>query len=214
LSQTVEALEIVVVDNQSTDRTWEILGELAGRDSRVRIFRNESNVGPVRNWMRCIAEARGDVGKILFSDDLMRPAFLEKTSPFLEDPEIGLVTTGAEISGRVEYLWRPGKVGSRRYLWDSMFNGRLPVSPGAALFRMRDLRKNLHDFGSHGIGPDLLLLMLTARSYPYVAHVAEPLAFFRDHEDSISRQKSAELVRGYMLARVRFVLSLARLMHT
>ena len=134
--------------------------------------------------------------------------------PFLLDPEVGLVTTAADVSGRIEYVWRAGKSPSRRYLWDMMFNGRLPVSPGAALLRMKDLRRNLIDFGQHGIGPDLLLLMLTARDYRQVAHVAEPLAYFRDHPDSISHQKQAQLGHGYAWARVRFILSFVRTIQT
>lgn len=216
LNQTLRDVEVVVVDNQSTDGTWAICEAAARRDSRVRIFRNDSNIGPVRNWRRCIAEARGALGKILFSDDLMMPSFLEKTVPFLENPELGLVVTAADISGRIEYMWgnRDGKVPARRYLWDMMRNGPLPVSPGAALLRTADLHKNLIDFGRHGIGPDLLLLLLTAKAYPAVAHIAEPLVFFRDHPDSISHRKQAELARGYALARLRFIFSFASTMHT
>lgn len=216
LNQTFTDFEVVVVDNRSADRTWEICEAAARRDSRVRIFRNDSNIGPVRNWQRCIAEARGELGKILFSDDLMMPSFLEKTVPFLANPEVGLVTTAADISGRIEYLWggRTGKVRTRRYLWDMMHNGRLPVSPGAALLRTADLRRNLIDFGRHGIGPDLLLLLLTAKACPAVAHIAEPLVFFRDHPDSISHRRQAELARGYAFARLRFFCSFASSMQT
>src|SRR5665213_624537 len=216
LSQTFSDFEVVVVDNRRIARTWEICEALARRDSRVRIFRTDSNIGPVRNWQRCIEEARGELGKILFSDDLMMPSFLERTVPFLENPHLGLVVTAADISGRIEYMWggRNGKVPARRYLWDMMHNGRLPVSPGAALLRMADLRKNLVDFGRHGIGPDLLLLLRTAKAYPAVAHIAEPLVFFRDHSDSISHLKRTELARGYAIARLKFIFSFASTMHT
>jgi glycosyltransferase involved in cell wall biosynthesis len=218
LAQTLPDFEIVIVDNCSTDRTWEICQTLGRRDSRVRLFRNDSNIGPVRNWKRCIDEARGRLGKILFSDDLMTPSFLEKTAPFLDDPRVGLVLTAADVEGRTEYMWggRQGRVSRWICLRDMMFNGRLPVSPGAALFRMDDLRRNLFvDFGCDGIGPDLLLMLLTAASSPFIAHVAEPLAIFRDHPGSISHQKHAQLASGYANARVWFWLfSIARIMHT
>jgi glycosyltransferase involved in cell wall biosynthesis len=218
LAQTFPDFELVIVDNASTDRTWGICQALASRDNRIRIFRNDSNIGPVRNWKRCIDEARGEIGKILFSDDLIMPSFLERTVPFFDDPEIGIVITAANIDGCVEYMWggRSGKVTRWTYLRAMMFNGHLPVSPGAALFRMADLRRNLFvDFGRDGIGPDLLLLLLTAASYRFVAHVAEPLAVFHDHPGSISRQHRAQLGRGYASARLWFWLfSIARTMHT
>lgn len=218
LAQTWSDLEVVIVDNCSTDRTWEICQALVQRDSRIRVFRNDSNIGPVRNWKRCIDEARGDFGKILFSDDLIAPTFLERTMPFLEDPAVSLVVTAANIDGKTEYHWggRGGKFSRWLYLRDMMVNGKLPVSPGAALFRMRDLRSNLLvDFSRDGIGPDLLLLLLTAVSCPSVAHVPEPLAIFHDHPGSISRQQKPQLARGYARARIWFWLfSLARMMQT
>jgi glycosyltransferase involved in cell wall biosynthesis len=207
LAQTSGNLEVVIVDNYSTDRTWEICRSLAGRDVRVRIFRNDRNIGPVANWRRCAEEARGELAKFLFSDDTIKPSFLEQAVPFLEDPLVGLVITGVEIDGKTEYGGhrRNGKISRWAYLWNMMFNGRLPVSPGAALLRTRDLRRNLFaGFGHDGIGPDLLLLLLTGASRPSVVCITEPLAVFHDHPGSISRIRKSQLARGYAYARLRF----------
>lgn len=59
LSQTYQNIEIVVVDNCSADGTWELISDLAKTDSRLRVFRNATNLGPVRNWLRCLQEAKG-----------------------------------------------------------------------------------------------------------------------------------------------------------
>ena len=75
LSQKYTDFEIIVVDNASNDRSWEIAKDFALNDSRVRVFRNDVNVGPVRNWQRCLDEATGEYAKFLFSDDLMLPDF-------------------------------------------------------------------------------------------------------------------------------------------
>jgi hypothetical protein len=114
------------------------------------------------------------------------------------------------------YAWggRTGKVSSRRFLRDAMIhNGALPVSPGAALFRLFDLRKHLaieipspsvRGFADHGAGPDLLLFLRTAAEYPAVAHLPEPLAYFRDHAGSISRAGGDWLDSAYAQARIWF----------
>ena len=65
LDQTYQNTEIVIVDNKSTDNTWKILQALAQTDDRVKIYQNETNIGPVRNWLRCINEATGEYAKIL-----------------------------------------------------------------------------------------------------------------------------------------------------
>jgi len=97
LNQTYKNIEIIIVDNQSIDKTWEVMQKLAFQDDRIKIFQNDKNMGPVRNWKRCIDEATGDYGKILWSDDLIAPEFLENTVHFLENKDIGFVFTGTEI---------------------------------------------------------------------------------------------------------------------
>ena len=57
LDQTISSIEIIIVDNASNDGTWEICQEYANRDQRIRIFRNDTNIGPVRNWKKCLDPA-------------------------------------------------------------------------------------------------------------------------------------------------------------
>jgi len=170
LDQTIEDLEVVVVDNASTDRTWDVSQEYAAKDSRVRIFRNERNIGPVKNWKRCIDEASGLYGKILFSDDRMHPTCLERCIPFLVDPDVGLVFSSvvsgsSPWKGQIFYRWRrhSGSYSSTEFIEALLLADDVPVSPCAALFRMEDLRKNLvlnipspsqHNFCAHGAGHD------------------------------------------------------------
>src|SRR3989304_5716279 len=89
LAQTFPDLEVVVVDGASTDGTWEVCQRYASADSRVRVFRDEVNTGPVRGWWRCLEEARGTHGTFLWSDDVLRPTFLEMTLPQLADKNVG-----------------------------------------------------------------------------------------------------------------------------
>lgn len=222
LQQSYQNVEVVVVDNASTDGTWEICRRLALHDTRVRIFQNDSNVGPVRNWRRCLIEARGEYAKFLFSDDFMAPRFLEILAPFLEDPRVGLVFCRAEIgdgigSGSLTYGWaaNSGKYKSDRFISDALFGGSVPNSPCAALSRLDDLRASLHEqlpnlpwgeFASHGAGSDLLLLLVTAQRYSRVGFVSSPLVFFRCHPGSITVQNTPHLGLApyYSQARVWF----------
>src|SRR5690606_35808884 len=85
LGQRYEDFEVVIVDNASTDGTWEIIQQYALNDSRVRVFRNDHNIGAVWNWKRALYEALGYYGKILWSDDLIDEAFLEMTFALFEE---------------------------------------------------------------------------------------------------------------------------------
>lgn len=54
INQTYKNIEIIIVDNCSTDNTWQVLQDYAQKDNRIRIFQNPENIGLVRNWERCI----------------------------------------------------------------------------------------------------------------------------------------------------------------
>ena len=66
-------LEILVVDDGSSDDSLLIAQAMAMRDARIRVERNPSNLGLVGNWNRCVDLARGSWIKFLFQDDLLEP---------------------------------------------------------------------------------------------------------------------------------------------
>ncbi len=70
LNQTYENLEVVVVDDCSTDNSCEIVEKIILVDKRVRLLRNEKNSGVTFTRDRGIKEARGEFISTLDSDDL------------------------------------------------------------------------------------------------------------------------------------------------
>lgn len=219
LAQTVTDFEIIIVDNQSTDRTLAICKSFAATDHRIRLYQNSENIGPVLNWIRCVEYATAPFAKILFSDDLMAPNYLERTLPYMLSPECALVYTQAIIGneswkGTVFYetFLSDCKI-SRNYFFRAAthLGNFYPASPGAALFRTSDLHKNIltslpgfddYDFLRYGAGVDWLIYMLTALYYPHIAYVAEPLVYFRAHPDSITIKNEDNMVSlGYAAAK-------------
>lgn len=215
LGQTYTDFEVVVVDNASDDGTWEICQRFAAQDHRVRVFRNDTNIGPVRNWKRCADEAKGEFSKILFSDDTLEPDCLAEMVPKLEGPEVALVYCAARIGKSKEQadiaysLGKPARLSSTRFL-NLVLWGDAPVSPGAILIRTKDLLANLHydfptvtsrPFDKHGAGPDVMISLLTAENYPYVAHLPTPLVYFRAHAGSFSiGNLNCQVPKGYTSA--------------
>ena len=90
LDQTYENIEIIVVDNQSTDGSWARLKAISEKESRVKVYQNEGNYGPVKNWIIAAHKATGYYAKFLWSDDLITPDFLEKTLALMYD-DVGFV---------------------------------------------------------------------------------------------------------------------------
>lgn len=78
LAQTFGDLEILIVDDGSSDGTVALAERYARRDARVRVERNAQNLGLVGNWNRCAALARGEWIKFAFQDDLLAPTCVER----------------------------------------------------------------------------------------------------------------------------------------
>jgi len=78
LAQTLTEFELLIVDDHSSDDTLKIAQEYADRDARIRVTRNDRNLGLVGNWNRCIELAQGEWIKFVFQDDLIEPQCLEK----------------------------------------------------------------------------------------------------------------------------------------
>jgi len=77
LSQSFSNYQVIVVDDQSSDNTWEMLSQYATQDPRITLFKNELNLGLVSNWNRCIELAQGEWIKFVFQDDIIRHDCLE-----------------------------------------------------------------------------------------------------------------------------------------
>lgn len=97
LAQTVSDLEVIVVDDGSTEPVASVLQGLD--DPRLRVLRTGANRGVSAARNVAVAAARGPVLAQLDADDLWRPDHLEGLLPALADPTVGLAYSNAEIIG-------------------------------------------------------------------------------------------------------------------
>ncbi|GIF71253.1 glycosyltransferase family 2 protein [Asanoa siamensis] len=107
-AQDYPDLEIVVSDNASTDETWEICQAYAVADPRIRLWRNERNLGGHANFARVVELASGELFKWAAYDDLCRPglvracvAALDAAGPraVLAYPKTVLIDEDGELIG-------------------------------------------------------------------------------------------------------------------
>ena len=90
LAQTHRNLDIVVVDDGSTDATWDVLQRYAGRITAIR--QANAGIGAARN--ASVQAARGDYIALLDADDLCRPDRLEVQLRYLQThPDILLCSS-------------------------------------------------------------------------------------------------------------------------
>jgi hypothetical protein len=120
LDQDLDDLELIIVDNASTDGTEQIARRLAASDARVRYLRQVEDVGASANYCTCFLLARGRFFKWAAHDDWLEPGFLRACIDVLErEPDTVLVFPRTNIrdeSGRLvsTFGYPDGFVSDRR----------------------------------------------------------------------------------------------------
>jgi GT2 family glycosyltransferase len=92
LSQCGVTVDVIIVDDASTDNSVEVARELAAGDKRVNVLVHQKNAGPVTTFNDGLAEARGEFLVRLDADDVLTPGSLERSVAVAQHfPSVGLV---------------------------------------------------------------------------------------------------------------------------
>ena len=89
LNQTYKNLELIVIDDKSTDGSLSVIEDMAKRDGRIRVIASEKNCGVAETRNKGINFAVGDYIAFLDNDDLWVPEKLEC--------QLNLARQGAEL---------------------------------------------------------------------------------------------------------------------
>lgn len=144
-NQTFDNIEIIVMDDGSTDRTAETVKELAGKDTRIH-YHFQSNLGPASARNAAIQASRGDCIAVLDSDDLWQP---EKLAAQMETvsshPEVDfiycagtVIDEDANVNHKKTQELRPVKL----YTAESILFEQVRIFTSGVLFRRRCLEKS------------------------------------------------------------------------
>jgi glycosyltransferase involved in cell wall biosynthesis len=98
LQQTFKDFELIIVDDCSSDDSWEVIRSIANRDSRIRAFKHELNQGASKSRNDALQAANGAYIGFCDADDIWESEKLEIQVNFLQnDPEYDLVYCDAAI---------------------------------------------------------------------------------------------------------------------
>ena len=93
LNQTLTNFEFIIIDDGSSDNTWEILTEYGNCDRRIKLYKNEENLGLTKSLNKGLKLAQGEYIARQDADDISLPERFEKQVSFLnEQPKVILVS--------------------------------------------------------------------------------------------------------------------------
>jgi glycosyltransferase involved in cell wall biosynthesis len=193
LTQSFTDFEFLIVDDSSTDRSRDAV--LSYADPRVRLLRNERNIGLTRSLNRGLQEARGSLIARMDADDVCFRGRLEAQVHALE-------STGADVcfcacqfkdedTGR-EWVWSPKAWSLVR--WRGLVENGYGIHPAAMFKRDSILRIGGYDSDVR-YAQDYDLWSRCDRQGLRFAYVKEPLMEYRLHGGGISKRRLVEQER-------------------
>ena len=97
LNQTYKNLEILLVDDFSNDKTYEIIQDFEKTNKNIKLFRNDKNIGLTRSLNNLIKQAKGEYIARQDADDVSDETRIEKQLKFLSKNNLDACSTRAYI---------------------------------------------------------------------------------------------------------------------
>ncbi len=130
VNQTFSDIEVVIVDDCSTDETFKIAGKYASFDNRIRAFRNEIRLGLVGNWNRSIQYSTGEWIKFLFQDDFLYDNCIEIMLNAARSTQAGV--TGSFVVGERNFMIEEGVADDLKHFYEN------------SVLRLKDVFRDKH----------------------------------------------------------------------
>jgi len=235
LDQTYPNYEIVIVDNASTDHSVQVVESF--NSDRIRLYRNEYNVGFAPNLDRTAMQARNPFIIMLSSDDLMRPTALEEYAQIIErmgaDAEHALIVSAIDvIDGQGQFMERHTRQDYYNLVPDASMTARFSDSAieafnGLAVFKQvfprmtvpghfcstlyaRRLYERVGGYSSlNHIGPDAHFAYKALLQNAAVVFINKPLFGYRVHRSNQLAQDRKRMTIKLPIDRYLFSLQYA-----
>ena len=200
LDQTFGDFEFIIIDDCSTDNSWEIIQNFAKKDSRIIALRNEKNLTVCRTANRALDMARGEFIARLDSDDVSLPERLSRQLDFLKkNPEYIL------CGSNFQFIDQNGKIGKMRKLPETneeiqhSFLIKNPIAQSTVMIRASMLGALRYD-ENFEVAEDLEFWMRLGILYK-MYNLQKILVQYRIHGKNSVLIKQKQMIKNTLLAR-------------
>lgn len=195
LSQTFIDFEFVIIDDESTDGSWDILLTYEARDTRIILKRNVPNAGACKTSNLLLSLAKGELIARQDQDDIALPEKLAAQVAYLNDhPEVGLLGTAYyRLNTAGHRRLCPSPVSHTAIRWRSLFD--CPFCHSSVM-----LRRRLFDSGElyyrELSGAQDYELWARLAKYTQASALSTPLVIYRELEHSMTTMYGDRLKRA------------------
>jgi len=205
LSQTFTDFEFIIIDDGSKDETHNLLLGYVEKDTRIRLIRNEKNLGIATSFNKGLRIAKGKYIARMDADDISMPSRFEQQIAFLfKHPSVGVLGTTAKV------INEHGETMDRYFVPadHSMIAWALPFGHDFAnptvMIRAKVIKKAGGYFAETSIAEDVELWIKLAETTRF-ANIQKDLLIYRTHPQATSRIKNKMQREDALIAREKFI---------
>ena len=180
MASTYQNWELIIVDDQSKDRTVAIAKNFEIKDKRIKVYINNQNLGDYPNRNKAASYAQGKYLKYVDADDLIYPYGLEQLVFYMEQfPEAGygLCSLDQDKEHIFPFQLSPYEAYYRHYFEQPLFH----KAPLSSIIK-KEAFKNVGGFtGKQHLG-DFEMWQLLSQQYP-VLLMPKGIVWYRVHND-------------------------------
>lgn len=206
LRQTYQNIELVIVDDASTDHSWKILESFAKKDKRIKLFRNRKNMGVSLTVKKAISKAKGQFLARMDADDIARSSRLKKQVDYLfSHPEV------VAVGGQCQVIDIKRKIiGEKKFpiefkdIYKSIFTF-IPIQQPTLMVNRSKLPKDFQYYQDGMNTAEEVELLFKLFQYGRVENLPEYLLQYRLHGNNTSLKNLRLTFLLTLLSRVKAI---------
>ena len=199
LNQTYQKFEIIIVDDELSKNSLYILNEIENLDQRIKILRNQQNLGAGQSRNNALKSCNGKYIAFCDCDDLWKPQKLEKQIKFMEEQSLRFSFTAYEIIN--ENNLKIGTRKAQRILSFDQLRSSCDIGLSTVIMKKNIFVDNKLRFGKTKTKEDFILWLLLAKNGIDICGLNECLASWRKNSGSLSSSNVQKIIDGYRVYR-------------
>ena len=199
LNQSMQEFEIIIIDDELTESSLKVLTNLKKLDSRVKVIRNNENLGAGQSRNNAIKLCIGEYVAFCDCDDLWKPQKLEKQIQFMRVSNLRFSFTSYEIINNKNL--RIGFREAKKNLSFKQLRNSCDIGLSTVIVKKDVFNNELFRFGKTKTKEDFILWLLLAKNGIKLFGMNECFVSWRKNSESLSSSNFQKIIDGYRVYR-------------
>ena len=199
LNQSFHEFEIIVIDDELSKDSFEVLMNIKSLDTRIKVFRNKENLGAGQSRNNAISFCKGEYIAFCDCDDLWKPKKLEKQIKLMKELDLEFSFSSYEIINdkNLKISFRD----AQENLSFKQLRNSCDIGLSTVILKKDVLNNEKFRFGKTKTKEDFILWLTLAKNGIRMYGIKECLVSWRKNSDSLSSSNIQKLVDGYRVYR-------------